>query len=140
MENLPRSKMGKKWPKNTEKMGNWPDFPFFLYFSAIFPPFSIGANFPRFSHFFPSFVFRPVFHCVAGPHDCNSSEKSFRKFLPSGFLPLSRFQYMSRTPRPGRSQRRHWTSRPSGASPALSLLMLNESCHTGGAGQENRGK
>ena len=61
---------GKKWPKNTEKMENRAFFPFFRYFSAIFSPFSIGANFPRFSHFFPIFVVRPVFHCVAGPHDC----------------------------------------------------------------------
>ena len=61
---------GKKWPKNTEKMENWCDFPFFRYFSAIFFPFSIGADFPRFSHVFPIFVVRPVFHCVAGPHDC----------------------------------------------------------------------
>ena len=64
--------MGKKWQKNTEKMEYWPDFPFFRYFFAIFFPFSVGANFPRFSYFFPIFVVRPVFHCVAGPHDCNS--------------------------------------------------------------------
>ena len=69
MENLPRLKMGKKWPKNTEKMENWPDFPFFWYFSAIFSPFSIWADFPCFSRFFSHFVVRPVFHCVAAPHD-----------------------------------------------------------------------
>ena len=79
VENLPRSKMGKKWPKNTEKMENRANFPFFRYFSAIFFPFSIGASFPRFSHFFPIFVVRPVFHCVAGPHDCKRRAKRRRE-------------------------------------------------------------
>ena len=55
-------KNGRKIPK---KMENRPDFPFFRYFSAIFPSFDRG----KFSTFFfsPIFVVRPTFHCVAGP-------------------------------------------------------------------------
>ena len=60
----------KKWPKSTEKMENWPDFPFFRSFSAIFSHFRSGQIFHVFPIFVPHFVVRPVFHCVAGPHDC----------------------------------------------------------------------
>ena len=56
-------KMVEKYRKKTENRAN---FPFFRYFSAIFSHFRSGQIF----HVFPIFVVRPVFHCVAGPHDC----------------------------------------------------------------------
>ena len=66
LENLLRSKMENKMAEKYRKMENRANF-LFRHLSAIFSPFLIGAStiFP----FFPLFVVRPVFHCVAGPHD-----------------------------------------------------------------------
>ena len=60
---------GETWPKNTKKMGNRANFPFFSVFFGHFFPISDRGKFSRFSHFFPFFVVRPVFHCVAGPQN-----------------------------------------------------------------------
>ena len=62
--------MGKKWPKNGEKMGFGVIFPFFRHFGAIFSPFRAEGHFlyiflaPIFSHFwisarFPFYTRRP---------------------------------------------------------------------------------
>ena len=55
VENLPRSKMGKKWPKNTEKNGKSARFSIFsVFFGHFFPIFDRGkfsTIFPFFSHF-----------------------------------------------------------------------------------------
>ena len=61
------SENGKKIAENTPKNGKSGQFSFF---SVFFPIFSIGANFPRFSHFSPFFFVWPVFDCVPDPHDC----------------------------------------------------------------------
>ena len=86
MENGPNDKNGKKtwnscpdrkWGKNGRKIPKkWkigPIFHFFRYFSAIFSHFRSGQIFHVFPIFSPflSFV-RPVFDCVAAPHDCNA--------------------------------------------------------------------
>ena len=57
VDNLPRSKMGKKWPKNTEKMENRVNFSMFSAFLGHLSPFSIRANCPRFFPFFPILLF-----------------------------------------------------------------------------------
>ena len=97
MENGPNNKNGKKWEKNVKhlprsnenwkkmaekyrKNGKLARFSIFSVFFGHFFPFSIGANFPRFPIFFPIFVVRPVFHCVAGPHDC----KDWREVVETG--------------------------------------------------------
>ena len=60
-ENWPRSKVGKKWPKNTKKMENRAKFPFFRIFSAFFPHSRPAPSFSAiFSHSFPIFGVRPV--------------------------------------------------------------------------------
>ena len=92
MENGPNDINGKKWEKTWKicpdrkwgKNGRSGQFSIFSVFFGIFSHFRSGANFPRFSPFFsPFFVVRPVFHCVAGPHDCNSlCDFSRRKASP----------------------------------------------------------
>ena len=87
MENGPNDIRGKKWEKrgkfapieNGEKMAekyrkmeNRANFPLSLFFGHFFPIFDRG-KFSTFFPFFPTNVVRPVFHCVAGPHDCNVS-------------------------------------------------------------------
>ena len=71
VENLPRSKIfWKKWPKNTKKWKIGLIFHFSVFFGHFFPIFDRG-KFSTIFPFLPIFVVRPVFHCVAGPHDCN---------------------------------------------------------------------
>ena len=78
MENGPNDKNGKKmgrtwkicpdrkWGKMAEKHRKNGKSGRFSIFSPSFDRGKFSTFFP----FFPIFVIRPVFHCVAGPHDC----------------------------------------------------------------------
>ena len=52
IENGPRPEMGKKRPKNGEKMGFGVTFPFFCHFWAIFSPFRAEGHYLFFAIFF----------------------------------------------------------------------------------------
>ena len=82
MENGPKSKNGKNWPKNRKwpsarngeklaqkwrKHGIWGHFFYFCcHFWAIFSLFWAEGHFPFFGQFFPIFGFWPVFHSIPG--------------------------------------------------------------------------
>ena len=101
IENGPRPKMGKKWPRNGQKMGFGVIFLFFRYFWAIFSPCRAEGHFLFFGQFLPIFGFRPVFHSIPGGLTRNFSvfldifeifaedcflPRSFPTFLRSGFF------------------------------------------------------
>ena len=83
-----RRKMGKKWENRgkfapIENGGKMAEkyrkngksgliFHFVGIFRPFFPHFRSGQIFHDFPIFSPFFVVRPVFHCVAGPHDCKA--------------------------------------------------------------------
>ena len=109
IENSPRPEVGKKWPKNGEKIEKWPQIPFFRHFWAIFSPFRAEGLFFFFGQFFPTFGFPPVFHSMPGaqghatqPCFINSLHgmhpKDSQKWY--GFKGVS--SYSLRPPRPGR--------------------------------------
>ena len=62
----------RKWEKMAEKSRKKMEIHFFGIFRPFFPIFDQGKFATFFPCFFLIFVVRPVFHCVAGPHDCNS--------------------------------------------------------------------
>ena len=86
------TKKGKKW----ENRGKFAPIENGKKMAKKYRKFSIAANFPRLSHFcFPIFVVRPIFHCVAGPHDCKNKRTSISahlnlaRFVPLGLSPVS---------------------------------------------------
>ena len=59
IKNGPRPEMGKKWPKNGEKIEKWPQIPFFSAFLGHFSHFGPRAIFYFLANFFPFLDFGP---------------------------------------------------------------------------------
>ena len=68
--------MGKKWPKNGEKIGFGSFSHLFAIFGPFFPHFGPRAIFYFFGRFFPIFGFRPVLHSI--PRRPDSQELSYK--------------------------------------------------------------
>ena len=91
---------GKNMAEKYRKNGKSGQCSIFSVVFGHFFPFSIGANFPRFSHFFPIFVVRPVFHCVAGPQDCKRNGTPQPNSDPHPIWPFGQFFLENITERP----------------------------------------